>query len=45
MCLMEHVAITYLICVVYEGNGNMRLAIIGVHTVLSLLSVILLAVV
>ena len=28
-----------------EGNGNMRLAIIGVRTVLSLLSVILLAVV
>ena len=45
MCLVEHLAITYLICVVYEENGNMRLAVMGVHTVLSLLSVILLAVV
>ena len=26
-----------MIRIVYEGNGNMRLAIMGVHTVLSLL--------
>ena len=45
MYLVEHVAIMYMICVVYEGNGNMRLATMDVHILLSLLSVILLAVV
>ena len=34
-----------MICIVYKGNGNMRLVVMGVCTVLRLLSVILLAVV
>ena len=34
-----------MICIVYKGNCNMRLAVMGVHTLLSLLSVILLAIV